>query len=101
MGKGILGILGNGFDYSKSDSLTAYIDPYSGNADNVVNLKSRGALRNSHHFVCCMVLTADVAARDNARARPPQSGGNAHKNFYSIQCNSERNKDFEISSRSV
>lgn len=50
VGKGILGILGNGFDYSKSDSLTAYIDPYSGNADNVVNLKSRGFFEGQPSF---------------------------------------------------
>ena len=41
VGKGILGILGDGFDYSKEDLLTAYIDPYSGTTDNVTQLKSK------------------------------------------------------------
>jgi hypothetical protein len=42
--------LGNGFDYSSSDSLTSYIDPHSGSADNVINLKSKGYFENQPMF---------------------------------------------------
>ncbi|MCF0215840.1 MAG: hypothetical protein HUK21_05155, partial [Fibrobacteraceae bacterium] len=50
VGKGILAILGDGFDYSKEDSLTAYIDPYSGTDDNVTKLKSKGYFENQPMF---------------------------------------------------
>jgi hypothetical protein len=49
-GAAIAGILGNGFDYSSSDSLTSYIDPHSGSADNVINLKTKGYFENQPMF---------------------------------------------------
>lgn len=50
LGAAIAGILGQGFDYSSSDSLTSYIDPYSGSADNVMNLKTKGYFENQPMF---------------------------------------------------
>lgn len=41
LGKGILAVLGDGFDYYKEDSLTAYIDPNSGRDDGVSFLKGQ------------------------------------------------------------
>ena len=50
LGAAIAGVLGQGFDYSSSDSLTSYIDPHSGSADNVINLKSKGYFENQPMF---------------------------------------------------
>lgn len=40
-GKGVLAGLGDGFDYYKDDSLTAYIDPNSGRDDGILFLKEK------------------------------------------------------------
>ena len=49
-GAAIAAILGDDFDYSRSDSLTSYIDPHSGSTDNVIKLKTKGYFENQPMF---------------------------------------------------